>query len=152
MARTKAADEVFCRSCGETIKKEAEICPNCGVRNAAYEASKRQDPDSSLTAYSSQNSTDFNVDSFLDEYGSIVAWILGILILLAGLGTLTEITNSFIRSILGGGILMATGAFTLPPVREEIIPIMEEEGIPTSRGVLIVIGCTAFAAGTIISP
>lgn len=33
MGREKAADEVFCRSCGEAIKEEAEICPNCGVRN-----------------------------------------------------------------------------------------------------------------------
>lgn len=24
-------DEVFCTSCGEAIKEEAEICPNCGV-------------------------------------------------------------------------------------------------------------------------
>ncbi|MDR3302609.1 MAG: TM2 domain-containing protein [Spirochaetaceae bacterium] len=30
--RTKAADEAFCSSCGEIIKKEAEICPKCGVR------------------------------------------------------------------------------------------------------------------------
>jgi TM2 domain-containing membrane protein YozV len=28
----KAADEAFCSSCGEVIKKEAEICPKCGVR------------------------------------------------------------------------------------------------------------------------
>ena len=28
----KAADEVFCSSCGAIIKKEAEICPKCGVR------------------------------------------------------------------------------------------------------------------------
>lgn len=26
------ADEQFCSSCGEIIKKEAEICPECGVR------------------------------------------------------------------------------------------------------------------------
>lgn len=26
------ADEVYCTSCGEVIKEEAEICPNCGVR------------------------------------------------------------------------------------------------------------------------
>jgi TM2 domain-containing membrane protein YozV len=25
-------DEKFCSSCGKPIKKEAEICPNCGVR------------------------------------------------------------------------------------------------------------------------
>src|SRR3989338_1001378 len=30
--RQKGTDEVFCRSCGEAIKKEAEICPHCGVR------------------------------------------------------------------------------------------------------------------------
>ena len=30
--RQKGTDEVFCRSCGEAIKKEAEICPHCAVR------------------------------------------------------------------------------------------------------------------------
>ena len=30
--REKAADEAFCSSCGSIIKKEAEICPKCGVR------------------------------------------------------------------------------------------------------------------------
>jgi TM2 domain-containing membrane protein YozV len=28
----KGADEKFCSSCGNAIKKEAEICPKCGVR------------------------------------------------------------------------------------------------------------------------
>ena len=28
----KKADEIFCSSCGAIIKKEAEICPKCGVR------------------------------------------------------------------------------------------------------------------------
>ncbi|OBZ36075.1 zinc ribbon domain-containing protein [Methanohalophilus sp. DAL1] len=31
--RHKEPDEMFCRSCGIIIKKEAEICPHCGVRN-----------------------------------------------------------------------------------------------------------------------
>lgn len=31
--REKGPGEIFCRSCGEAIKKEAEICPECGVRN-----------------------------------------------------------------------------------------------------------------------
>jgi len=30
--REKAVDEAFCSSCGVVIKKEAEICPKCGVR------------------------------------------------------------------------------------------------------------------------
>ena len=30
--REKATDEAFCSSCGAIIKKEAEICLKCGVR------------------------------------------------------------------------------------------------------------------------
>jgi TM2 domain-containing membrane protein YozV len=33
-AMAKAADEMFCSSCGAIIKKAAEICPKCGVRQA----------------------------------------------------------------------------------------------------------------------
>lgn len=29
---TKGIDEKYCSSCGSIIKKEAEICPKCGVR------------------------------------------------------------------------------------------------------------------------
>lgn len=31
--RQKAVDEMFCRNCGDRIKKAAEICPDCGVKN-----------------------------------------------------------------------------------------------------------------------
>ncbi|GAB3689827.1 hypothetical protein GCM10028857_25660 [Salinarchaeum chitinilyticum] len=31
--RKLGADEQFCSSCGEVMKKEAEICPSCGVSN-----------------------------------------------------------------------------------------------------------------------
>lgn len=31
-AATTGPDEQYCSSCGEIIKKEAEICPHCGVR------------------------------------------------------------------------------------------------------------------------
>ncbi|GHT69764.1 hypothetical protein FACS1894110_19890 [Spirochaetia bacterium] len=30
--QTKAPDEMFCHACGTVIKREAEICPKCGVR------------------------------------------------------------------------------------------------------------------------
>jgi hypothetical protein len=32
MSDEPGADEQYCSSCGEVIKKKAEICPNCGVR------------------------------------------------------------------------------------------------------------------------
>jgi TM2 domain-containing membrane protein YozV len=36
----KAPDEAFCSSCGAVIKKEAEICPKCGVRQKHTFSSK----------------------------------------------------------------------------------------------------------------
>jgi TM2 domain-containing membrane protein YozV len=35
MPAAKAADEIFCPSCGGIIKQKAEICPKCGVRKRA---------------------------------------------------------------------------------------------------------------------
>jgi TM2 domain-containing membrane protein YozV len=37
------ADEQYCSSCGEIIKKQAEICPECGVRQAEAESSSNKD-------------------------------------------------------------------------------------------------------------
>lgn len=37
--KTKGPDEAFCSSCGAIIKKEAEICPKCGVRQKKAPAS-----------------------------------------------------------------------------------------------------------------
>lgn len=31
--RKPKTDEMFCTSCGEIIKRKAEICPECGVRH-----------------------------------------------------------------------------------------------------------------------
>jgi len=33
--RTKGPDEKFCKDCGAVINARAEICPKCGVRQAA---------------------------------------------------------------------------------------------------------------------
>lgn len=44
MGRQKGADEVFCTSCGAAIKKEAEICPECGVRNENATRPSRSTP------------------------------------------------------------------------------------------------------------
>lgn len=37
------ADEQYCSSCGEIIKKEAEICPECGVRQKKAASSSDKD-------------------------------------------------------------------------------------------------------------
>lgn len=37
--KEKKSDEMYCSSCSEIVKKEAEICPNCGVRQRDYHSS-----------------------------------------------------------------------------------------------------------------
>lgn len=41
-------DEVFCTSCGEVIKEQAEICPECGVRQQGAESDDESIPDSKI--------------------------------------------------------------------------------------------------------
>jgi short subunit fatty acids transporter len=36
-------NEVYCSSCGEVIKEEAKVCPECGVENKANEDSSTSD-------------------------------------------------------------------------------------------------------------
>lgn len=40
----KGLDEMFCSSCGSVIKKEAEICPKCGVRQKSIHSTQFNDP------------------------------------------------------------------------------------------------------------
>lgn len=37
------ADEQYCSSCGEIIKKEAEVCPECGVRQKSTSSKSDKD-------------------------------------------------------------------------------------------------------------
>lgn len=48
MPREKRADEIFCRFCGEPIKREAELCPHCGVKNEKGSASSSRDATASV--------------------------------------------------------------------------------------------------------
>ena len=48
--RQKGSDEHFCRSCGEVIKIEAEICPKCGVRQEPEEIPRSKGKKSRVTA------------------------------------------------------------------------------------------------------
>ena len=48
MSDKKSYDEIYCRSCGTPIKRKAEICPECGVKNQFEESSRN--PNSSSGA------------------------------------------------------------------------------------------------------
>lgn len=49
----RGPNEVYCKSCGEIIKEEAEICPHCGVRQRAAPTPQSQEKNPGLAAVAS---------------------------------------------------------------------------------------------------
>lgn len=85
--RKKGADEIFCRTCGEPIKKEAEICPHCGVRNekAGGSSSQKTSPSTPSTVHDpSQYETTVSDTWWYGVAGGTAVWIL--IFILAGAG------------------------------------------------------------------
>jgi len=92
--RQKAADEAFCSSCGATIKREAEICPRCGVRqkNSSGSASEKY----TTLLWLSILLGEFGVDRFyvgkigtgllklVTGGGCLVWWIIDVILILSG--------------------------------------------------------------------
>lgn len=104
MAQGNADDDVFCRSCGESITKTTEICPNCGVRNSEYvgdDSTTAQADGSGHVQYGSQPHQSKSYDT-----GHSDEWWMGI-----GIGIGAFMTSFFLSTIIGGGVL--TGLLTI---------------------------------------
>ncbi|WP_227377898.1 zinc ribbon domain-containing protein [Haladaptatus halobius] len=151
MPRRKDADEVFCGSCGNAIKQEAELCPECGTRNEQSTAGRRppsgrarDDPFEDLA----QSTGD---DDLVAQLAPYVAWVSGVFLILGGIGTLTGGGN-IVRALVGGSIILATGAFVLPIVRDRFGPQLRDKGMPMSRRAVTTIVLVAFFIGVSIAP
>ena len=81
---TLGADEQFCSSCGEVIKKAAEICPKCGVRLRDAPDSERTSPQSSWSLGPPITSLVLGIIgllAFFDDSGWDFETALGVLVL-----------------------------------------------------------------------
>lgn len=99
MTREKSHDEIFCRSCGNPIKKRAEICPECGVKNEQAEAQNTvvspdqnknhggRQPTSQQTNINSENkphdpsqySTSVSENWHYGVGASVILWLIGLI-------------------------------------------------------------------------
>lgn len=83
MPREKGPDEVFCRSCGEPIKRAAELCPECGVRNdlaasaGATSSSSRETAPGQTTHDPDDYETAVSDSWYLAIVAGLVLWVLG---------------------------------------------------------------------------
>ncbi|WP_247001089.1 zinc ribbon domain-containing protein [Halosolutus gelatinilyticus] len=96
MPRTKAVDEIFCRSCGEPIKEEAEICPECGVRNKQEKSSQTSSPPSASVKHDPSQYETTVSDTWY--YG--IAAGAGLWILLLAIASATGSESAFLGLIV----------------------------------------------------
>lgn len=79
----KGADEVFCSSCGEPIKKQAEICPHCGVRQETASSTGSSEKNPGIAAVASFFFPGLG-DIYNGEFGRgaviFVGWFVGFVI------------------------------------------------------------------------
>jgi len=104
--REKAADEVFCRSCGVAIKQVAELCPHCGVRNAAYRPSGRSghaQEASSAPRGPSRYETDVSDGWWRGIAGCVGLWIVA-LALTAASGEALSSVGGFLVFVAWAGL------------------------------------------------
>lgn len=98
----KGVDEVFCASCGEPIKKQAEVCPHCGVpQDTASTGDSEKSP--GIAAVASFFFPGLG-DIYNGEFGRgaviFVGWLVGAFIWTIVIGVIGAIT-------LGIGLLAA---------------------------------------------
>lgn len=134
---TKGPDEMYCESCGETVKKHAEVCPNCGVRpgsggssggleserfcqscGESIRANAEICPNCGVRPGSSSGGLAASAGGSSNETVYYLGWTFGVLFILAGLGTFGE--GNVVVSFFQGLFYIAVGAVLLPPTRERL--------------------------------
>lgn len=109
----KGPDEIYCRSCGSAIKKEAEICPECGVKNNAGASrnngsrQKTRQVSNKATHDPSQFDTTVSDSWYYGIVVGIALWLL--LFLMSSINP----TGSVIEVVLG---LVVLAAWSIMPV------------------------------------
>lgn len=84
MPRRKVADEVYCRSCGEPIKRRAEICPECGVRNSRYDSGSHSGGGADSPMENTASETTVSDRWYMGVLLAAIGWSLALIIPLAG--------------------------------------------------------------------
>jgi len=86
----------FCQKCGEAYKEGEQFCPKCGAKTGAKAETAAPAPKAEA-----KKVTKITVSG-------ILAWIIGVLIVLAGLG-------QALNSLVGGLLMVLGGLILLPP-------------------------------------
>ncbi|ERH10310.1 MAG: hypothetical protein J07HX64_02082 [halophilic archaeon J07HX64] len=121
-------DEQFCNTCGSIIKEQAEICPECGVKNTSGSGSNGPTIQFCESCGEQiRNDTDVcpscGVPQESAQSDGLTGWellqyITGSLFILGGIDGILTPEGGFLVSILTGIALIVVGVVLLPIVRQ----------------------------------
>lgn len=101
--RRRKSGEVFCRYCGEAIKVQAEVCPQCGVRNEQYNRSMDR-ADSSVDEFGRSLSTATGGTGLDANVTAALSYVLG---LVSGIAVYLLEDDRFARFHAGQSIVLS---------------------------------------------
>lgn len=113
--RSRSADEVFCRHCGEVISVRAEVCPHCGVRNERYDGGSTWGSGRSDTTLGLETNVTAALAYVLSFVSGIVIYVLEdddfvrfhaaqSIVVLGGLSVATAVTTAVFTAIGVGSV------------------------------------------------
>lgn len=102
------SEEVFCRSCGESINASADVCPHCGVRAVHAGRASGADTVGGSVADADVGNSD----------RSPFQWVFGVLLTLAGVAALAEAGGAV--ALAGGLAMLLLGLYLIPAVRDRL--------------------------------
>lgn len=109
---------VYCTECGEEISPDTNFCPECGSEQGV-ESGDREDSAGGTNSADREDAAggEDSADGggYVGRLGRYAAWAGGGILVLAGLGALTDGTP---RSVGAGVVSLAIGLFFLPVVRD----------------------------------
>lgn len=83
------ADEMYCSSCGKPIKKAAEICPQCGVRQKASSQNLKNPGIAAIASFFFAGLGQIYNGEFAKGLVLMVVQVINVLLMLVLIGILT---------------------------------------------------------------
>lgn len=124
---------MYCPSCGKEIPDDSEFCHKCGESIGQKTADNQPIEDTQEDESDESSRWDITL-------GKIIAYPVGGLLILAGIGGLVD-------SVAAGLVIIASGVIALPIVRQKL---EKSQGIALSRWATVAIVLIAFLSGALI--
>lgn len=124
---------MYCPSCGEEIPDDSAFCRHCGI--SLTEDTRPESEEATQVQSDEEEETGWDI-----TLGKLVAYPVGIILIILGLAALAE-------SVIAAILFLAGGVIALPIVRSKLA---KSRGISVGRWATVAIVIVAFFAGGVV--